>query len=645
MKKLLYAGVALLILAIIGLVLITSMIDTDKIKALVAEQVKAKTGTELVISGDLSWQFFPRLGFTLGKTELRNPSGYSQANLVEFTSASMDLAVKPLFDRKVEIGQVTLSGLTLNLITNSAGKNNLDELTQTMAKQGATAQANTENVPSEPSPEPSPKSKPASDYVISIAGISIENGQVEITDEQTGKQQKVSNINVSLDGLALANAIPTRLSADFIAEGLVARANTEFALTLSQDFNTFSLDRLSARFELAGDAVPNGDQVVQLAADVVYQVSSKKAQIKQIELDALAHRITGEASFLQAKVPSIRFNFATEKLDLNKLQGQLGQAQQASAAKSTSDDSESTSVSSAPESSTDLSGLAAVDVKGELSAAQVTLDQVLIEHVKMTANIGNGKASLTDIQAQLYQGKLTGQLSLNGQGKQPSFRIKQTLTGVQVRPLLTAMAQLDKLSGSMNAQLDLTGRGLTDAEIRQSLAGTAGLKFSDGALHGINIAQMVRQAKAQLKGQSPDKVVEKKTDFTALTGSFQVANGVAKTQDLDMDSPALRISGKGQTSLIKETLDFSLNVAVVGSLKGQGGKSEDELKGFNVPLKIAGTWQQPNFALDMEALLKQEMQQHGQKLKEKIDKQIDDKIKDEGTKELLKKLPLDGLFN
>ncbi len=640
MKKLLYAGLALLLLVIIGLVMITSMIDTDKIKALVAEQVKNKTGAELVISGDLNWQFFPRLGFTLGKTELRNPAGFSQANLVEFTSASMDLAVKPLFDKKVEVGQVTLSGLNLSLITNAAGKNNLDDLTQAMAKQGAASQGDSQSETSEPAPQQ------ASEYVISIAGIRIENGQVEISNEQTGQQQKLSNINFTLDDLALAKSIAATLSADYIAEGLVARTSSEFAIAISPDFNTLKLDDFKTKLELAGDAVPNGSQTIQLAANMHYQVSAKQADIKQIELQTLAHAFTGDVSLKQGKIPVIRFNLATPLLDVNALQAQLGQAAQDDQGSVTATTTETPNIETAETvKPVDLSVLSRVDVQGNINVEQVKLDKILVEQVQMKATVAKGQALLTGIQANLYQGKLVGQMRLNGQTKQPSFSIKQTLTGVQVRPLLTAAAEMDKLSGSMNAQLDLKGVGLTDAQIRQSLNGTAGLKFNDGAIHGINLAQMVRKAKAQLKGEAVEQVSEKKTDFTALTGSFQIANGVATTQDLKMDSPALRISGKGQTSLVKETLDFAFNVAVVGSLKGQGGKSEADLKGVNVPLKVAGTWQQPDFALDMEALLKQEMQQHGEKLQQKLEQQIDDKIKDEGTKELLKKLPIKGLFN
>ncbi|MCB6200148.1 hypothetical protein LI321_23025, partial [Lacrimispora saccharolytica] len=45
------------------------------------------------------------------------------------------------------------------------------------------------------------------------------------------------------------------------------------------------------------------------------------------------------------------------------------------------------------------------------------------------------------------------------------------------------------------------------------------------ALHGINLAEMIREARATLTGKGTDQVKEaRKTDFSALTASFQWAN-------------------------------------------------------------------------------------------------------------------------
>ena len=76
MKKLfLFIAIPIIVLlgAIVALVL---FVNPNQFKPLIVEQTQKHTGLELVIEGDISWKFFPSLGFELGKTELRNPQGF-----------------------------------------------------------------------------------------------------------------------------------------------------------------------------------------------------------------------------------------------------------------------------------------------------------------------------------------------------------------------------------------------------------------------------------------------------------------------------------------------------------------------------------------------------------------------------------------
>ena len=58
MKKLLYGLGGLLLLVLIAGVVLTQVVDTDRVKRLLVEQTKEKTGRTLVINGDLSWRLF-----------------------------------------------------------------------------------------------------------------------------------------------------------------------------------------------------------------------------------------------------------------------------------------------------------------------------------------------------------------------------------------------------------------------------------------------------------------------------------------------------------------------------------------------------------------------------------------------------------
>jgi AsmA protein len=191
------------------------------------------------------------------------------------------------------------------------------------------------------------------------------------------------------------------------------------------------------------------------------------------------------------------------------------------------------------------------------------------------------------------------------------------------------------------------GTGLSEQALRDKMQGKVSLKLSDGALHGINLAEMIREARATLTGKGTDQVKEaRKTDFSALTASFQLANGVARSDDIQLFAPALRVRGLGQTALVPQTLDFLFLTSIVESSKGQGGKGVDELKDITIPVRIGGHWQAPTYRLDVKELLTNNkvLEEKARKEAERgLKKLLGDKADNDAVKGVADQL-LKGLF-
>ncbi|MBL4816162.1 MAG: AsmA family protein, partial [Shewanella sp.] len=201
------------------------------------------------------------------------------------------------------------------------------------------------------------------------------------------------------------------------------------------------------------------------------------------------------------------------------------------------------------------------------------------------------------------------------------------VTGVQVRELLKDAADVDLLAGTANFSVKGKGRSLLVDNIKKNIAAKGKFEIADGALYGVNIPQMIREAQAKLSGgSSSTNSSEKKTDFTSMTGSFSVVKGVVSNPDLLMSSPLIRLSGAGTANIISEALDYQLTTAVVGSLEGQGGGDKDLLYGIEIPFLITGTMSEPKFALDtaglFDAKLKQEVEKVQDKLKDSLLKRL-----------------------
>jgi AsmA protein len=133
-----------------------------------------------------------------------------------------------------------------------------------------------------------------------------------------------------------------------------------------------------------------------------------------------------------------------------------------------------------------------------------------------------------------------------------------------------------------------------------ALNGTANFEFTDGAIRGINVANMVGNlGSATLSGWQSGEA--EKTDFASLGASFKVAQGKAQTNDLHLTGPLVRMAGTGTVDMPAQTLNFRVDPRVAASLEGQGG--DKHLQDLGVPVAINGPWAQPSIYPDIAGIL------------------------------------------
>ena len=219
----------------------------------------------------------------------------------------------------------------------------------------------------------------------------------------------------------------------------------------------------------------------------------------------------------------------------------------------------------------------------------------------------------------------------------PLISLNETLRGVQAGPLLLDLTDNERISGRADAEVQLTLRGADPDSVKRTLNGSARFAFSDGAVKGINIGRLIRQAKAQLSGTALDDAEGPvQTDFSELLASVDVRDGVARNDDLSAKSPLLRVNGEGQADLPADQVDYRLTVALVDTSQGQGGKELADLRGIPIPIKISGALTDPSIGLDLaavvqkqtEAVVQQKADELAAKAKEKIGKELEDTLGD-----------------
>ena len=248
----------------------------------------------------------------------------------------------------------------------------------------------------------------------------------------------------------------------------------------------------------------------------------------------------------------------------------------------------------------DLSSFRLLDADLKLSIGRLIYHDIKTgqTQVRVALKDRNLTAAFDDIQ--LYEGHGSGLVKLDGAGAVPSFGANFSLAGTSALPLLKDVSNFDWISGRAKVNVALGGQGATERLIVAFMSGRADVQFSNGAVVGYNVGKIL-QGIGQGHFTGLERNLAEKTDFSEMSASFTIQNGIATNKDLRLTSPLVRITGAGTANLADRTLDYVLRPKVGGA--SQAGATEPA-GGFEVPVKVVGSWDKPVVSADIDAVLK-----------------------------------------
>jgi AsmA protein len=147
----------------------------------------------------------------------------------------------------------------------------------------------------------------------------------------------------------------------------------------------------------------------------------------------------------------------------------------------------------------------------------------------------------------------------------------------------------------------------------KGLNGELSTKLNEGAIKGLNVAQLVRSKDSLLQALSSGQLQsldfasalspEAETDFSSFDTVLSVKNGVANVDLMKLLSPVLGIDGTGNINLGGQTLDLRLATSI--DKKGEGSGSVVQLNGIPVPIRLSGSWTKPKVTPDLSGVTNQ----------------------------------------
>ncbi|SDW68804.1 AsmA protein [Ruegeria halocynthiae] len=610
----------------------------DKLAAILAEQVKAQTGRDLELSGDVKLSFWPVLGMETGPVTFGNAPWAGPEPMLSAQSLAVGVDASALLSGDIRIKRVLADNPVLRL-ERADGRGNW-ELHQpgNSSETGSSAQT----VDSRPITLERLELTNARLIYLENGAVSMDFADVDLSarwpdvtapmEMQASMSVPGGTVAVDLnipDLPAFSSGVVTPLELSLTAPGgdiqYAGRVNLAGELDGKTTITAKDTHKMLAAFGQGGVAVPEGlGQVANVSGQMTYTRDGRISLRNMIAvLDQ--NRLEGEADIQISDPPRITARLNAGDLDLSKFGGS-----------DTSDvGSEVEGWSKAP---IDASFLALANGTIRLQANSIAVPGMRFGKSDLTLGLDRSRAVLKMHPASLFSGQLNGQVVANNRnGLSVGGNLKAD--NIDIKEALETLGDIKRLSGTGSGNIEFLGVGQSENQIMRSLSGKGNIEVGKGVISGLDLDNLMGRG----KGSGGTTV------FNSLTASFTIQNGDLNNKDLLMKLDNFRADGTGRIGLGARDIDYLFTPVALRANSGQG---------ISVPVRIKGPWSNPSIKPDLTKVIEaaaegkvKELEDDAKKqVLEKVGKELDttvtdtdqiedalkDKLEEEAKKSLLK---------
>jgi AsmA protein len=395
---------------------------------------------------------------------------------------------------------------------------------------------------------------------------------------------------------ARIEAASLRLAATARSGGRVTRLEATSPLVASLDARTLRIERAAGEAVIEDPALGGKPLRVPFSASAAIDGARQTAALR---FDSRAESLKGRANVDIAgfAAPRIAFDVDAEQVDLDGLFGAPARPAQRPGANPPGN-----APAPAAEQKIDWQALRALSANGKLRVARLRAHGIDAADVRAALKASDGRIEVAPIALRVHGGSVDGRVAIDARAGRAAAN--GSIAGIDLRRALGNVGGRAAIEGRANGTFDLAGAGATVAHFRRSLGGKLAVDVRDGALVGIDLADVIGSAAGllQSRGRETGALDERKrTPFTQLSASAQIANGVASNEDLRARSPQLELTGRGRMDLVSTELDYALRAQVLPGPSTERTPLRT-LAGITVPVRITGPIEQPAYAVDWTAV-------------------------------------------
>jgi AsmA protein len=256
---------------------------------------------------------------------------------------------------------------------------------------------------------------------------------------------------------------------------------------------------------------------------------------------------------------------------------------------------------------------------GTLTVGVIQHDDLVLNNLHANVALDQGVIKMNPVTADVYGGKESGAITIDMRPAQPMYAVNLKSEKVDCNKLISSVSSLKQtLYGALASNVNATFISSSAADnIARSLNGNLDINLTNGRLMNVDLLHEVAVA-GKFLGGSFGAAPKGFTDLAQLTGTFDVKNGVAQTNNLKAAIDGGTMSAAGLVNLADQSLNMHviavLNKALSQQVGGTqvGGYMNTALANNQgelvVPVIVTGTFQHPQVTPDLQQIAQMKLQ-------------------------------------
>ncbi|MGC2809833.1 MAG: AsmA family protein [Bradyrhizobium sp.] len=575
--------------AVIGLIAMSWLLDRDALREAVEAQIRAVTGLDLVVKGNIDISVFPASYVSFHDVGLKGGATADPALAVDVLTANLRLL--PLLLQRFQIADVMMLRPHIHVVRAADGASNWTPFIQTIAR----------------------AMKPGAENQVSFSEIRIEDGVLAYEDAANHVTEALDDIDLSLAWPSISRSFAATGQFDWRGERVDGSISaSDFVAALSGDRSGLKARLASAPLKLAFDGTVADRTSMMMEGTLTIDSASLRNALRWT-----GQAPPGSGGFgrfaLKARAnvvgASVALTNVNVELDGNVAEGVMTysnngrQTLQATLAAGALDFTPYISTFRLLASGAhdwnrqlfDLNSLSSTDLDMRLSAAKVTVGSTRLGRTALGANLRGGVLALSVGEAQMYGGIARGSFGVARADTVADVKAQFQFTDVDLQACAGELFGINKLSGRGNLNVSLEASGSSPFGLAQSLDGTASLTGHDGAIAGFNVEQLLKRLERRpLSGAGNFR--SGSTPYDNLNIALKFSGGIATAEDIRVDGPAARLTLTGTASVPAREYDLKGVASLVSAPNGAPG--------FELPFVVQGPWDDPLIFPDPESLIR-----------------------------------------